>query len=313
MRHSLRFRLLGMVASIAIAAFASQGFGVSPASATSPGSNGRIAFTRLVPGTAIYSVSANGTGIKKLITKSWDPSWSPDGSRLAFASYRSADGANAIWVMNADGSGLRQLTHPVQDQYVDGQPTWSPDGSQIAFSRDNGYGKQSNIWIVNADGTGLRQLTTDNLSSDPAWAPSGIQIAFTVYSVGSSNLAVINADGTGLHIIGGPSMDYWGPWEPSWSPNGSWIAFVLTHRGEGTGDIWIMKVDGTRMHRLTHRLSADDTSPSWSPDGRLIAFSSDRSGSYKIWTIRVDGTGAYQVTWLSTVTDLAPNWRPISR
>ena len=176
MRHSLHLRLGGVVAAVILAAFAIQVVAAIPAGATSPGKNGRIAFARALhygtqPPWVVYSIRADGSGIKKLVSNATSPAWSPDGTLLAYVNYRWDGTPRAIWVMNADGSGRHQLTHPDPGAQTDTSPTWSPDGSRIAFTRPDATGPE--MWIVNADGTGLVQVTTDGLTLDAAWAPSG--------------------------------------------------------------------------------------------------------------------------------------------
>ncbi|MBM3239583.1 hypothetical protein FJZ31_25125, partial [Candidatus Poribacteria bacterium] len=95
----------------------------------------------------------------------WTPSWSPDGKKIAFASYR--DGNGEIYVMNADGTNPIRLTnHPTTDW----NPCWSPDGTKIAFAsmRDGDY----QIYVMNADGTNIVKLTNPPGENDnPSWSP----------------------------------------------------------------------------------------------------------------------------------------------
>jgi TolB protein len=103
-----------------------------------------------------------------------DPAWSPDGSKIAFASNR--DGRKSdIYVMDADGRNVRRLT---RDPAEDCLPSWSPDGRRIAFtSYRDGKGE---IYVVDVDGGNLRNLTNYPAANDiePAWSPDGGKIAF---------------------------------------------------------------------------------------------------------------------------------------
>jgi TolB protein len=115
-----------------------------------------------------------------------NPSWSPDGKQLAFASHR--HGNWEIYVMNADGANVRRLTnHPSMDYW----PASSPDGKQIAFTsnRDGNY----EIYVMNADGSDPRNLTrnaaTDNFA---AWSPDGKKLAFVSNRSGASEVYVVD-------------------------------------------------------------------------------------------------------------------------
>ncbi len=120
-------------------------------------------------------MNADGSGQMRLTTSGWParweyadhPSWSPDSTKIAFASNR--DGNFAIYVVNADGSGLHRVSgSPGNDE----DPAWSPDGTKIAFDSD--AIPSFHVYVMNADGSGRRRLTTDNLVSGlPSWSPDG--------------------------------------------------------------------------------------------------------------------------------------------
>jgi hypothetical protein len=160
---------------------------------TFPGPNGQIAFVRGTNGEPrtyeIYVMNADdGSGQTRLTDNSasdGDPSWSPDGTKIAFDSDRDENGNRDIYVMNADdGSGQTRLTNnPDFDEF----PSWSPDGTKIAFASDRdstNNGENDAIYVMNADdGSGQTRLTnTDTFYSAPDWGintspSSGISIA----------------------------------------------------------------------------------------------------------------------------------------
>jgi len=157
-------------------------------------------------------INADGSGLKRVTTSSGEyPAWSPDGSRIAFASARA--GNYDIYVMNADGSAQTQLT---TDPAYDMSPAWSPDGTQIAFDtqRDSfppkevGIGPEFEIHIINADGTGDIRLT-NNTDEDrfPAWAPN-TKIVFAR----NGSLFSMNADGSNqVLLLTSGSFPAWRP------------------------------------------------------------------------------------------------------
>ena len=117
----------------------------------------------------ICSANADGTDIKVIFsepdTASFFPTLSPDAKKIAFVTNR--DGDDEIYVIGADGKGLRRIT---KDDGNDTDPTWSPDGQWIAFASDRDGDFE--IFVVRADGTGLRQITSNTASDNsPAWAP----------------------------------------------------------------------------------------------------------------------------------------------
>jgi TolB protein len=147
------------------------------------------------------------------------PSWSPDGTRIAFTSHRA--GSADIWVMNADGSNPVQLTTNGAD---DVDPAWSPDGAKIAFaSRRNG---NLEIYVMSADGSNQTRLTISGEDDiQPAWSPDGLKLVFArimwCYYGCDYDLAVINADGSGRVDLPTSTSDL----DAAWSPDGRWIAF----------------------------------------------------------------------------------------
>ena len=259
-------------------------------------------------------INADGSGLRRLAHGSGAaPEWSPDGRKLVFGKRPQRGGATCglagrcndeIYVINADGTGLRRLT---RNAVIDEGPVWSPDGRRIAFTRDRDR-QTANIYVMNADGSGQRRLTP-NLRRRPwvelAWSPDWKRIAFVASAghLGAADIFVINADGSGLRNVTNTvttSFDF------AWSPDGRRIAYL---EGDPAGaPLSVVNADGTGKQRLTGPLMVDLGFPSWSPDGRTLAF----TGGSVIYTVHADGTGLRKLThgpgW-----NIGPEWSPDGR
>jgi Tol biopolymer transport system component len=251
-----------------------------------------IAFTSFRHGLGdIYVVGADGRGERRLTTHAAhddQSAWSPDGSMIAFISSR--DGNPELYVMNADGSGQRRVTSSPGREYY---PTWSPDGKRIAFQSDRTG--RANVWAVDLDGSDLRRLTTGELLSQrPSWSREG-SIAFSSNRAGAFKVYVMDGDGENVRRFD-PSASHLAELEPSWSPDGSRIAFVaLRDPPVGNTEIYVGTADGTAT-RVTDYWGRD-VSPSWAPDGRRLAFTRGPSAfRAEVWIVNVDGSGLRQLT-----------------
>src|SRR5712692_11221796 len=116
--------------------------------------NGRIAFTS---DGVLYTINADGTNQLQLTSNgsNHSPAWSPDGTKIAFNRLGPHDTTNAIYLVNADGSGLQKISLPPAG---DADPTWSPDGTKIAFVSGN---NNADIFVMNADGSNRVNLTNN--------------------------------------------------------------------------------------------------------------------------------------------------------
>ncbi len=210
---------------------------------------------------------------------------SPDGGRIA-----------QIFVMNADGTGIQQITVDEAHKY---EPCWSPDSEKIAFSRSIA---ESEIYYVFKNGTGLTQVTTcpaEFSHSTPAWSPDGEKIAYSRYHhyppyERDVYLIQLGAGGEGVKLIDNAQ-------DPSWSPDGTMIAYHnLTD-----SKVWVADATtGTPIHNVT---SAFGGAPCWSPDGQRITY---YDASY-ICVIDVDGTNQQQISDPPAASeDEHPNWSP---
>jgi TolB protein len=222
-----------------------------------------------------------------------EPAWSPNGRLVAFTSRR--DGRSHIYVMRADGTDVRQVTHGKSD---DDGPTWAPGQRRLAFSRDR------QLFVVGSAGGRARSLThLGGEAANPAWSPDGKLIAYDYRRPGYSSreIWVVGVDGSQTRLVTSlPAVSTL----PSWSPDGRRIAFQSNLHG-GHFEIYTIGRDGLGLRRET--MSAIDTiDPAWSPNGKEIAFSRDGS----IWTVD-RARRVRKVT--SGGNDSTPAWRPVSQ
>lgn len=261
--------------------------------------------------TEIWVMNADGSNWKKL-RRGCCFKWSPDGSRIAFHGWQKGEWNDrssdlTLYVMNADGTGLRQLARHSWGTGL----AWSPNGRRIVFSGGvggRGWGT-SVLYVVDADGSGLTQLTplqADNRDVEPEWSPDGSRIAFA--RAGEPQILTVNSDGTDLRIFT-PTTDH--ARNPTWSPDGTRIAFQAQVDPQSYGTMWdivVMNSDGSAPQSLTKTNRTADERPRWSPDGRQIAFQSLPSGSDSdVHSIRVDGKGHIDLT-RSPKFDGHPDW-----
>jgi WD40-like Beta Propeller Repeat len=266
----------------------------------------------------VYASDINGKGVKRLTRapgespSSLAPSFTPNSRSILFDKHFGDEGVNGLYLMNADGSGQRQLT---SDRGVD--PVFSPSGAQIAYGT-------TGLAIANADGGASHLiLTNQNTTSaagryfetngEPTWAPSGRQIAFSRHTATTSfactpipdcikpvladHLYVINADGTGIRqLTSTPGMQ---ELDPSWSPDGRRIAYYRRpqNAGDERGEVWVMNADGTGQKRLALGANPEWSSLQGGPKKPVLSFQSRRIdrrrpcyGRFDGWFVRVKTT-----------------------
>ena len=208
----------------------------------------------------VWVVGTDGSQPRNLTPEPDDegaPTWSPDGTKIAFGSNRA--GAFDLFLMNPDGSGIQQLTDGVA---IEDDPAFSPDGKRLAFLEGSTADPPVwRLWTMNADGSGTRRLTKTPVEYErPSWSPDGKTIAFT--RAYRDHLAVFVIDANGgreRHLTSGEADDY----QPTWSPDGRRIAFGSNRAGPPS--LFLMHPDGSHVARLTQPDEGQDEDLSWQP------------------------------------------------
>jgi len=228
--------------------------------------------------TEVWVIPALGGQARPVVSYARNPSWSPSGDRIAFAS-PSAEGGT-LETVAADGSD-RQVLLPVDASlsFV-GESSWSPDGETIAVVRGSG-GSQATIWIVPVHGGRARRLHAEAasiFSRGPAFTPDGRSIVYASNRAGATNLWMQALEG------GEPSRLTQGvgpDWRPTVSSSGA-LAFV---NARWRSALIVHELDTGRSRTLlTHHHSV--WGPAFSPSGREIAFSRmEVDGTWNIWIV----------------------------
>ena len=162
----------------------------------------------------IWVMDQDGSSPRRVVGGiGWDPTWSPDGTQILFASDRS--GSNQLWIVNLDGSSLHQVSNLPA---IRGRSDWSPQG-QIATYSGDAWNRE--VYIMNLDGSNLRQLTPDGGNSQgPSFSPDGKWVTFTAYfdhsqDINGCEIYIIRVDGTDMRRL--TNNDYC-DYQPRWGP-----------------------------------------------------------------------------------------------
>jgi len=306
-----------------------------------------------------WVINPDGSGLKKITNAAADgdprfsATWSPDGNQLAFVTYRLFDSSNGqfkslnVWVMNADGSGLRPITSDPKRTFYD--VTWSPDGHKLAatcaLADISKKGEVSysgaNVCIVNADGSGVvpvtRLMNNHTVIENIVWSPDGQKIAFLSnrlldgsedeepLNVFTRNIWIMDPDGSHALPLTQFTGDHLRMTSLAWSQDSRTLAYISNRaldgslRGARGRNLWLIHADGSGSSPLT-RFNQDCRAFSWSPDGTRLAFASnapldgsDHDGApSNIWVMKSNGSAAVALTSATTLVSRSdwPVWSP---
>ncbi|HEX8747217.1 MAG TPA: hypothetical protein VF717_08450 [Pyrinomonadaceae bacterium] len=282
---------------------------------TSAQTQNKIAFSR---DGELWTMNGDGSGQASLglgsSAQAFDPTWSPDGKRIAFScGYE----FTSICVVDADGTNQATLTSGARAS----NPSWSPDGKKIAFTLH--AGSEPHVYLMNPDGSGQQPLFISNLAiiaSDGAvWSPDGTRIAFVGVSQSPTDPETFNTDIYTMKVDGSEAPVLAvanAPLESAlaWSPDGTKLAYT---KFEGESTIHVINLDGTPSGVAPLMDGDQNMSPTWSPDGSQLAFyreyifrdeNGDRVSTQKgIYVLQVS-TG--NVTSLNAPDGETPAYRP---
>lgn len=267
-------------------------------------------------------------------------------TKIAMSCERTPGGSKDIYLMNIDGSDVKQVTHHRSIAFA---PAWSPDGTKIAYSlftKNRANIKNVDLYEYNFKTQAIRMLLNKRgINSGAAYSPDGKQIALTMSYLGNPEIFVFDPSNDSIKRL----TKSWGTdVDPAWSPDGKRMAFVsnetgkpmvfsmktdgterkrLTYAGvynatptwspqgnkmgfagwlDGRFDIFLMNPDGTNIERLT-KDQGNNEDPFFSPDGNFIVFSSNRTGQKNIYVMNVDGTFVKRLTY-GLGNCVAPKW-----
>ena len=257
---------------------------------------------------AVTNLTDNGTA-----SLDGAPSWSPDGTRVAFVSTFGGGGQN-IFVMQPDAPGqavnlATQLTHYPSGSVSITNIAWSRDGTRVAYDVSASYGAKTGVFVVAADGTTVTPVTIaaatlTSAAAHPTWSPDGTKIAYSR----EEQVFVTSSDGTGSPA----PLENGGGHSPAWSPDGTKIAFdgINAQEHDPFVDLHVVNAGGGGRPAITPIYYTQWTFAAWSPDGTRIAYRSTAAGDPHIRVGRGDGSRDVPLVHAAQENVYTPSWSP---
>jgi Tol biopolymer transport system component len=301
---------------------------VPSASATYPGHNGLIAFNAVTGDhNQLFTVRSNGHALRQITHVDGDAlfaDWSPDGRRIAFE-FDPADGSGAsVEIMNADGSGIVNLTP--EPACCQGQPSFTPDGKRIVFERVNIDTGDDAIWSMRTDGTDQRRIIGPfapgiGFATEPNVSPDGRILSFVGFDGSIIGPAGEPAQGLFTSTVTGAGLKQLMPFDSDqsvktdWSPDGKLLLGGVNanflHPSVGA-NIFTIHPDGTGFRQLTHYPAGTNAfAGSYSPNGQWIVFRLEQNNRFALSRMRDDGHNLHAILPFSdTFKPRNSDWGP---
>ena len=229
---------------------------------------------------------ANARQITSVVGVEEYPTWSPDGSRIAYHTNQGGSRWSISQTLVAGGEPVRLTREPsANDRWA----AWSHDGTQIAFRSDREGG---GCFVVSALGGASRRVATGiGFGGAPAWSSDDTELECPNFDSSGGYAGIVSLGARSSRRVplvaelGGLILGL------SWSPDGLYFAYVNSPEPEAqASQLWITRLSDEE-HFAVNDGSTDVRSPSWSDDGRTLYFVSNRGGSLDLWQQRIDGEG----------------------
>jgi TolB protein len=255
------------------------------------------------------------TNLPPTSLEGWVPSFSPDGTKIAFC--HDMTGAPEIYTINADGTGLTRVTF---DNLFDCAPRWSPDGTRIAFARALALTFQTVIATIPANGGAITNLTNEFWGAYlPTYTPDGSHITDVSSQAGFIGVVrIMNSDGSHQKQLTRPDLE---GFPADISPDGRFI-LVIDHESTPVTPyaVFRMNLDGTQLTKISDPGKGYyDIPGTYSPDGTQIVFASNRLSndvSLDLFVMNADGSNIHRIASGLTAGGcpdtncVTPSWGP---